>query len=329
MGDARLDRRLFAVMIAALMTETAPARRGPAPATIALVLAALLAVAALGYALFFRGSAEAVAAPETNQAAAPSADAMIAQLSQRLRSDPDNHEGWYLLGMALRDSERFGEAAQAFRRAMELQPRNADYTGYLGEALLLEGGRTPPPEAERLFRRTLELQPGNPQALYYLATLKDMRGDHRGALDDLIALLRTAPAGAPWAPQVRDAVTAISTQNHIDIAGRLPAAPPPATSVATAAIPGPTPEQMAAASSMRPGEQAQASRGMVDRLAARLRANPHDETRWIMMMRSRMVLNEPQAASDALRSALAAFPNDAAAQTRLRQAARELAVPAA
>ena len=316
-------------MIAAPMTDTAPARRGPAPATIALVLAAVLAAAALAYALFFRGSG--AEAPETNQAAAapaPSADAMIAQLGQRLRRDPDNHEGWYLLGMALRDSERFGEAAQAFRRAMELQPRNADYAGYLGEALLLAANGTPPPEAERLFRRTLDLQPGNPQALYYLATLKDMRGDHRGALDDLIALLRTAPAGAPWAPQVREAATAIATQNHIDIAGRLPAAPPPAASTATAAIPGPTPEQMAAASAMRPGEQAQASRGMVDRLAARLRANPRDEARWIMMMRSRMVLNEPQAASDALRSALAAFPNDAAVQGRLRQAARELAVPA-
>jgi cytochrome c-type biogenesis protein CcmH len=318
-------------MIAALMAETTTARRGPAPATIALILAALLALAALAYALFFRGDEE-VAVPETNQTAAPSADAMIAQLSQRLRADPDNHEGWYLLGMALRDSERFGEAAQAFRRAMELQPRNADYTGYLGEALLLAGAGTPPPEAERLFRRTLELQPGNPQALYYLATLKDMGGDHRGALDDLIALLRTAPAGAPWAPQVREAATAIAGQNNIDIAGRLPAAPPaaaPARSAATAAIPGPTPEQMAAASSMRPAEQAQASRGMVDRLAARLRANPRDEARWIMMMRSRMVLNEPQAARDALRSALAAFSNDAAAQARLRQAARELGVPAA
>jgi len=80
---------------------------------------------------------------------------------------------------------------------------------------------------------------------------------------------------------------------------------------------------------MRPSEQAQLSRGMVDRLTARLRANPRDEARWIMLMRSRMVLNEPQAARDALRSALAAFPNDAAAQARLRQAARELAVPAA
>src|SRR6476661_4961867 len=90
------------------------------------------------------------------------------------------------------------------------------------------------------FRRALQLDSNNAQARYYLATLKDLGGDHRGAIDDLVALLRTAPADAPWSSQVRDAVTAIAQENHIDIAGRLPPAPAaaPAGSTATAAIPG-------------------------------------------------------------------------------------------
>ena len=46
-------------------------------------------------------------------------------------------------------------------------------------------------------------------------------------------------------------------------------------------------------------------------------------------MRSRMVLNEPDAAREALRSGLAAFQDDAATQQRLRTAAGELGVPAA
>jgi cytochrome c-type biogenesis protein CcmH len=319
-------------MIAALMANAAPSSRGLAPATIALGLAALLAAAALAYALFFRAGDEAGAA-EANQAAAQPAgpDAMIVQLARSLRQDPDNHRGWFMLGTVYRGSERFTEAAQAFRRAMELSPGNADYTAYLGEALLLAGDGTPPPEAEQLFRRALALQPGNPQALYYLATLRDLRGDHRGALDELIALLRTAPAGAPWEPQVREAATAIAARNNIDISGRLPAAPPapPAGSVATAAIPGPTAEQMAQARSMRPSQQDEMVKGMVDRLAARLRQNPRDAEGWIRLMRSRMVLNDPQAARQALNSGLAAFPNDEAVRSRLRQAANALAVPAA
>ena len=301
---------------------SAPARR-IAPATIALVLAALLAIAAIVIKL--ARSDDAQPGPAANAVAAqPGAADQIGPLREQLRRDPDNDRGWFMLGMTYRSSERFTEAAQAFGRAAELAPRNADYAAYQGEALLLAGGDTPPTaEAERLFRRALALQPGNPQARYYLATLKDMGGDHRGAVDDLVALLREAPADAPWAPQVRGAVASIAREHHIDLAGRLP--PPPAA--ATAAIPGPTPEQMAAARAIPPSQQDQMVRAMVDGLAARLRQNPRDADGWIRLMRSRMVLHDPAAATEALRSALAAFAGDAATQARVRSAARELRVP--
>jgi cytochrome c-type biogenesis protein CcmH len=295
-----------------------PARR-IAPATVALALAALLAIAAIGIKLAQSDDAEA--GPAANAAAPqPGTSDQIGVLREQLRQDPDNDRGWFLLGMTYRNGEHFAEAAQAFRRAAELAPRNADYAAYQGEALLLAGGDTPPPEAERLFRRALALQPGNPQARYYLATLRDMGGDHRGAVDDLVALLRAAPADAPWEAQVRGAVTSIAREHHIDLAGRLPAP-------ATAAIPGPTPEQMAAAGAIPPSQQDQMVQSMVDGLAARLRRNPRDADGWIRLMRSRMVLHDPNAAVAALRAALAAFPGDAAAQARLRTAARELGVP--
>jgi len=330
-------------MIRAMATP-APKDRRPAPATIALALAGLVAAGALSYSLFFRGG---VAAAPGNEAAAANGaapadaaqdlarfEAMITRLQQRVRQNPDDHEGWYLLGMAYRGLERFPDAIQSFRRAMELQPRNADYNAYLAEMILIgatSAGRPPPPESEQLFRRALELQPGNPQARFYLATIRNERGDHRGAVDDLIALLRDAPADATWSQQVRTAAIAIAERNNIDLGGRLPAAPAasaaPPPSTATAAIPGPTPEQMRAASGMTPSQQDAMGREMVERLAARLRANPRDENRWIMLMRSRMVLQDRNGAAEALRSALGAFASDAATQSRLRQAARELGVP--
>lgn len=321
------------------MAKPAPKDRRPAPATIALALAALVAAAALSYSLFFR---RGDAAPAGNAAVAANAaaaapreaarvEAMIAGLMQRVRENPDDHEGWFLLGMAYRAMERFADATQAFRRAMELQPRNADYTAYLAEMVLIGAtstGRPPPPEADQLFRRALTMQPGNPQARFYLATIRNERGDHRGAVDDLLALLRDAPAGEVWPQQVRSALIAIAQRNNIDLAGRLPAAPAvPPPSTATAAIPGPTSEQLRAASAMTPSQQDAAGRTMVNRLAARLAANPRDERGWIMLMRSRMVLRDGNGAADALRTALGVFRGDAAAQGRLRQAARELAVP--
>src|SRR5205085_6527113 len=124
---------------------------------------------------------------------------------------------------------------------------------YLGLAQLFVAtrGHQPLTEAERYFRRALELEPGNAMSRFYLATIKDNRGDHRGALDDLIALLRDPPNGEPLPPQVRQAAIALAQQNHIDTSGSLPAAPADAPAapgagsgadLATGRLPGPPPE---------------------------------------------------------------------------------------
>ena len=89
----------------------------------------------------------------------------------------------------------------------------------------------------------------------------------------------------------------------------------------------PTREQMEAARAIPPGQQDEMVKGMVDRLAARLQQNPRDAEGWIRLMRSRMVLNDPAAARQALQSGLAAFQGDAATQTRLRSAASQLGIP--
>ena len=255
-------------------------------------------------------------------------DDAIASLTQALREDPDNHQGWFQLGLAYRDGERFAEAERAPSAGDGAGAAQSRLHRLSGRGLLLKGGDTPPPEAERLLRRVLELQPGNLQARYYLATMKDLRGDHRAAVDELIALLREAPADAVWQPQVRDAVTAIAQRNDIDISGRLPPAPAPSAPTATAAIPGPTREQMEAARGIPPSQQDAMVRGMVDRLANRLRQNPRDADGWIRLMRAHGA-QRPRRRRRGAAPALAAFQDDSATQRRLRTAAGELGVPGA
>ena len=315
------------------MVEQSRSKRGISSATVALGAAAILAVAAMGIAVSRPGDPATAEPANSAMAAGPASEPgtvedAIASLQEQLRRDPDDHEKWFLLGIAYRDLERFEPAGQAFRRAMQLNPQDPKYYTYLGEALLLQGGRAPSPEAEGLFRRALEMQPGNAASRFYLATLKDNRGDHRTAVDELLQLLRDAPPDAPWEAQVRQAVVAIAEERRIDISGRLPPPRQPTATTATAAIPGPTREQMEAARAMPPSKQAEMSRAMVERLAERLRQNPRDADGWIRLMRSRMVLNDPNAAREALRSGLAAFQDDAATQRRLRTAASELGVPA-
>lgn len=319
------------------MAEPSPPTRRVQPATIALCLAALLALSAGVYALFVRGGDAAEAPTAENVAEGPgTVEEMIARIAGRLQRNPDDAESWRMFGWAnfelarqARSEVQFRQsmtrAAGAYRRAAQLEPNNAENWSSLGEALQVATTQVSP-EAEQAFARALAINPADPRARYFAAVQKDMRGRHREAIDDWLALLRDTPAGAPWEADLRRIVTDTARRHNIDIAGRMPAARP-APAQATDAIPGPTPEQMAAASQMRPAEQDAAVRAMVERLAARLRQNPRDADGWIRLMRSRMVLGDPPAARQALASGLAAFQGDATTQARLREAARALGVP--
>jgi cytochrome c-type biogenesis protein CcmH len=312
------------------MADTKPEKSRISPATIALAGAGLVSLVAVVVAST-RGGGEtqtnnmAAAAP-----AAPDIGETIAKMRQGLATDPDNHEGWFMLGLALKGEGQFAEAQAAFRRAMQLKPDEPKYLAGLAEMLLVNGSGASDREAEELLRKAHEADRTLPAPRYYLAILKDQNDQHREALDDLIALLKDVPAeGAPWEQPVRTAIDRIARANDIDVAGRVPAARSGAAapSPASAAIPGPTSEQMEAARGIPPSQQEEMVKGMVDRLAARLRQNPRDERGWMMLMRSRVVQGEQQAAAEALRSALAAFADDAAAQQRLRTAAAELGLP--
>src|ERR1051325_8007105 len=146
---SRLDAVTFAGMIARMAEAPPPARRIQ-PATIALAAAALIAAGVLVYTLAFRGdgsgaagnataaanAAQPVTEAQIAEARAAASQARIAELTEALRRDPDNHQAWYELGGLYRELDRASEAGQAFRRAMELQPANAAYTNYVGEMLL-------------------------------------------------------------------------------------------------------------------------------------------------------------------------------------------------
>lgn len=307
---------------------SAPASRRPSTATLVLGAAAILAVASGGVALY-RSAGGDVAASGPHGSAVPSepvgdVDSMIAKLEARLKQDSNDAEGWRMLGWSHFETGDFAKAAVAYRRAAELEPDKAENWSSLGEAIQV-ANQKPSPEARMAFQRALGLDPQDARARYFLAVQKDLSGDHNGAINDWLALLRDTPPGAPWEADLRRTIQQTADKEEIDISGRMPA--PSGGSVATAAIPGPTPQDLAAASSLPPSQQSEMVRGMVDGLAARLAANPKDSTGWIRLMRARMVLGETDGATAALKSGLAAFNGDSATQGQIRRAAEELGVP--
>lgn len=272
---------------------------------------------------------------------APSVTQVIAQLEEKLQEDPDDANGWQMLGWSYFETSRFGEAAMAMRRAAALDPKNAEYQSMLGEALVLasEEGEIPA-DARKAFAAALKLDPKDPRARYFSAAAKDMDGQHQAAINDWFALLGDTPADAPWAEDIRNVIRNVGKERGIDVETRLASAkfappmsanplPGQGAATATAAIPGPNRDQMQAAAALPQGQQEEMIRGMVDGLADKLAKNPDNPDGWIMLMRSWTQLGEVGKAQIALKDARTAFRNDGANLKKIEDAAATLNIPGA
>ena len=289
-----------------------------------LVAAFLLLAAAILYSLW-RDSA--VPIPETT----PPADRIAALEAQTARA-ADSADAWMQLGSARFDIGDFPGAVAAYEKAAGLSPESAGLWSALGEARVMASARDPmPPAALNAFEKAIAIDAKDPRARYFLAVKKDIGGDHKGAIEDWFALLADTPQGAPWEADLRRTIEQVGQIHGIDVAARLSAARPRALTaeempVAARAIPGPNRAEMEAAAQLPKGQQDAMIAAMLDGLEAKLKENPADIDRWIMLMRSRMTLGESARAAQALKDGIAANP---AATDRLRAQARLLGVPGA
>ena len=320
--------------------DTPGSKQSPDISRIALIAAAVLAIGAVGVQIY-RSTASDVSAASTQVAAgapeqAPSVNEVIAGLEKKLQENPDDAESWRMLGWSYFEIGKFAESATAMKRATTLDPKNPEYWSMLGEALVMASdGQQVPGDAADAFNKALALDKTDPRSRYFLAVQKDISGDHQGAINDWFALLEDTPADAPYAADIRRVIEQVAEKENIDVAARLakaaPAAPTGGIStdgpqVATAAIPGPSRQEMQAAAALPAGQQEAMVADMVDGLDKRLQSNPKDANGWIMLIRSRMQLGQTVKAKKALADGLATFRNNGAEAKRIREAAMALGI---
>lgn len=85
----------------------------------------------------------------------------IKQLEDIAKSSPANVNAWIVLGNALMDSSRFGEAADAYQKALALDPKNVDVRVDMGTCLRGIGKYD---KAAEEYRKAMQLNPGHPNA---------------------------------------------------------------------------------------------------------------------------------------------------------------------
>jgi len=189
-----------------------------------------------------------------------------------------------------------------------------------------------PKAAKAAFDKAIILDPKDPRSRYFLAVSKDLDGDHKGAINDWLELLKDTPKDAPWESDLIRTVEQVGKIHKIDITESLASTQKirasdlsgTLKSIAAAPIPGPSKADMAQAAKLPPGQQQQMVTSMVEGLEAKLAKNPKNVDGWIMLMRSRMTLGETAKAKAALTKSVASNPES---RNKLLKEARILGVP--
>jgi cytochrome c-type biogenesis protein CcmH len=280
------------------------------------------------------------AAQTADAAQAPQGDidALVKRLEKRLADNPNDAEGWRLLGWTYYNTARHKDAVAAYRRAVDLQKDNPTLKALLGEAMVVEAGDRVTDAALAIFEEVLAINPNDERARFFKGVSKAQVGDNQGAIDEWIALYKVAPADAEWAADLRSRIEKTALDAKIDVSARLAEARPAASAAAVAggataqpgaaATPGPTAADIETAKQLKPEDAQLMAAGMVERLAGRLESAPKDADGWIMLIRSRLAMKDPEKARAALEKAKTIFADEPETQKRIVEAAETMGVVA-
>jgi cytochrome c-type biogenesis protein CcmH len=221
-------------------------------------------------------------------------DNLVAQVEQHLEKNPTDGRGWSVLAPVLARLGRYDDAVRAYHNSITYNGDSAARRADLGEALAAAAGGVVTSEAKAEFERALALNPDEVKARYFLGLAAEQDGRTAEATSIWGAMLAKAPADAPWRPLVQAALARVGGS----------------------AAPVLSDDAVAAAKDMNEADRGTMIRGMVERLASRLKQNGDDVDGWLRLVRDYLVMGDRDKARRALTDARQAVANDA---ERLRQ----------
>jgi len=233
----------------------------------------------------FSGVAQQGGGASGQDMAGQTVEAAIANLAQRLEQNPNDLQGWLLLGRSLISLNQYAEAAQTFATAVRLSNGDPDIIGSMAEALVFAAEGIVTADALTAFETVLGVNPDDPAAQYYIGISLTQQGRPGEALDMWRKLAAETPADALWRGDLVTWMRRAAKETGIEL-GSIPSAP------ASARQPGPSQDDVAAAAEMSPEERTDMIRSMVAQLAARLVEEPDDLEGWERLASSYRVLGE-------------------------------------
>lgn len=302
-----VSRRLLAAAAAAEQDppQTASHWRRRAAALVALVGVPLGALAVY----LSIGAPDLPGQPLAARLSAPpekrSIETLVAQVEAHLERNPTDARGWEVLAPVYMRLGRFADAVKARRNVLRLDASTATREADLGEALTAQANGIVTAEAKSAFERALALDRKDFRARFFSGLAAEQDGRRTQAASIWRQLIADAPHDAGWIDYVRQALARVDDTPSV------------------AATATPKPEDYAAAAELSDEQREDMARGMVDRLAERLKRDGSDVEGWARLVRSYTVLGEPEKARSAMLDARRALEGSPAKIQRLDELLKE------
>jgi cytochrome c-type biogenesis protein CcmH len=192
---------------------------------------------------------------------------MIDTLAAKLKANPDNPQGWAMLARSYKTVGQLQEAQQAYEKAGAFVNGNPDLLVDYAELLGIQAGNKLAGRPEKMIDEALKLNPEHPMGLMLAGVALYERSDFVGAVSRWDKLVNLLTPGSEDARQVQANIDEARSKAGLPVANQSNALPP----VPAGAAAGMTPDKI---------------NEMVDRLAAKLKANPSDLPGWARLARA-------------------------------------------
>lgn len=129
-------------------------------------------------------------------------NAMVEGLAQKLKENPNDAEGWAMLGRSYVNLRRYAEASTAYARLTALVPNDAQLLADYADVLAMKNSRSMKGEPEKLIIQALTIDPDNIKALALAGTAAFQRKSYNSAIEKWQKLLTLVPADSQIAGQI-------------------------------------------------------------------------------------------------------------------------------
>jgi len=147
-----------------------------------LVLGGVAALGIATFALYRVVGTPAALSPQATATMPTTLDDAVTQLEAELAKQPNEPEGWRLLGKSYAALQRYDDAQKAFERAVQLLPTDADLLVETAQARLFNNvERKLDAQSMALLDKAIAINPDHQRALWFLGLAQRQEGKHAEA----------------------------------------------------------------------------------------------------------------------------------------------------